>query len=342
MFKKLFTFLCAALFAVAINAETWQAGAQVAASALQAGDVILLSRYNTSRPDGQWLGGYHTLKSASSRNATSGAGADYSLGLFPSIKNRSAFRLVAGPTMNGEASYYLQEVTTGQYITSPVTTTEKPLIELTADIANAISFVPTDHNDYSRLIYYDYENTPYYFGPYASSDYLRFGTSKPDDWIFYYAVEKTTSFKQLDQVEYTELADGMALLFRAPYMYKEDRAQRSLGDQYLENTQVSSNVHGYVASAFSDRAALATSLGYDENNVWILEYASPATTEGYSDFFYMKSQSTGKYIFRDIDQHAQSSSMTADKTKAATFTFGPGSVKKYTSGYAATASLYND
>ena len=129
MFKKLFTFLCAALFAVAINAETWQAGAQVAASALQAGDVILLSRYNTSRPDGQWLGGYHTLKSASSRNATSGAGADYSLGLFPSIKNRSAFRLVAGPTMNGEASYYLQEVTTGQYITSPVTTTEKPLID---------------------------------------------------------------------------------------------------------------------------------------------------------------------------------------------------------------------
>ena len=340
--RKILSFLFAALFALAINAETWEAGAQVAASALQAGDVILLSRYNDSRPDGQWLGGYHTLKSASSRGATTGAGADYSLGVFTSIKNRSAFRLVAGPTMNSEASYYLQEVTTGKYITAPVTTTEKPLIELTDDIANAISFVPTVHNDYSRLIYYDSENTAYYFGPFGSSDYLRFGTSKPDDWVFYYAVEKSTSFKQLDQVECTELVDGMALLFRAPYMYKEDRAQRSLGDQYLENTQVSSNVHGYVSSAFSDRQALATSLGYDENNVWILEYASPATTEGYSDYFYMKSQSTGEYIFRDIDQHAQSSAMTADKTKAATFTFGPGSVKKYTSGYAATASLYND
>ena len=322
MFKKLLTFLCTALFAVSINAETWQTGAQVAASALQAGDVILLTRA-VSRPDAQWLGGYHTMKSTSNQGATTGAGADYSLGLFPSIKNRSAFRLVAGPTMNSQASYYLQEVTTGQYITAPVTTTEKPLIDLTADIANAISFVPTVHDGNSRLIYYDSENTPYYFGPFNGSDYLRFSTSESaNDWIFYYAEETSNSFLRSDQVGWDELTDGMEILLQNPTNYNRPA---SLGEQYLDNVPVSTTIRGYVNALVTDVTPLYMSHGYGESNVWILEKAADASDASHSDYYYLKNKVTNEYIAGD----ATTRNVFTTATKADALQIGFGAYEAY-------------
>ena len=95
--RKILSFLFAALFALAINAETWEVGAEIAAADLQAGDIIL-------------------LQNAVKNRTYDGGCANYSLGMFPAIKDRSAFELVAGPTMEGHASFYFKEVTTNKYI----------------------------------------------------------------------------------------------------------------------------------------------------------------------------------------------------------------------------------
>ena len=135
--RKILSFLFAALFALAINAETWEAGAEIAAADLQAGDIILLRNANTSNADAMWFGGYHIVKN----RTYEGGCANYSLGMFPAIKDRSAFELVAGPTMEGHASFYFKEVTTNKYI--GVALEAGGYAELKVDISEATSFVPT-------------------------------------------------------------------------------------------------------------------------------------------------------------------------------------------------------
>ena len=324
--RKILSFLFAALFALAINAETWEAGAEIAAADLQAGDIILLQNANTSNADAMWFGGYHIVKN----RTYEGGCANYSLGMFPAIKDRSAFELVAGPTMDGHASFYFKEVTTNKYI--GVALEAGGYAELKADISEATSFVPTAQSSGAYLISYK-DGTGWRFMPFHSYGEMYIGTAGGDmaGFKFFRAVEKATSFSKGAQISCYEVADGMEILLCAPYSYYANRSA-TLGDMYLENTQISEAAHKYIATPFSAVPALATSVGYNEDNVWVLEYASPSTTSGYSDYYYLKSKSTGEYLFRDADANKQSSATTADKTKAESFSFAPKSVKEYGNG----------
>ena len=341
MFRKILTFLCAALFALAINAETWHAGNEIAAADLKAGDIILLKNANTANTDAMWFGGYHIAK-----KRTYDSGCDnYSLGMFPYIKNRSAFELVAGPTMNSQSSFYFKEVSTGGYI--KCTFEGSGYVELTSDVTAATSFIPTAKSSGSYLVSYSGDEA-WSLKPFHSYGEMHFGTGGNDmaGFKFYEAIENATSFTQGDQVSYTEIADGMELLFQVPYCYYgstsgSSSSRNNIGwTQYLDNTQISNAAHTWIASPFSAVPALATSYGYNEDNVWVLEYASPSTTTGYSDFYYLKSKSTGEYIFRDVDANAESSSTTADKTKATAFTFAPKSAASYS--YYSRGNYSND
>ena len=324
--RKILSFLFATLFTIAINAETWEAGAEIAAADLQAGDIILLQNANTGNADAMWFGGYHIVKN----KQYDGGCTNYSLGMFPAIKDRSAFELVAGPTMEGHASFYFKEVTTGQYI--GVALEAGGYAELKADISEATSFVPTAQGSGAYLISYK-DGTGWRFMPFHSYGEMYIGTGGDDmaGFKFFRAVEKATSFSKGAQISCYEVSDGMEILLCAPYSYYANRSA-TLGDMYLENTQISETAHTYINTAFSAVPALATSVGYNEDNVWVLEYASPSTTSGYSDYYYLKSKSTGEYLFRDADAAKQSSATTADKTKAESFSFAPKSVKEYGNG----------
>ena len=335
--RKILSFLVLLLFAVTMSAETWKAGEEIAAADLKAGDVILLKNANTANADAMWFGGYHIVKN---RTYESGC-ANYSLGMFPYIKNRSAFELVAGPTMNGQASFYFKEVTTGEYIRC--TFESSSYVDLTNDVSAATSFIPTAKSSGSYLVSYNGADA-WSLKPFHSYGEMYFGTGGSDmaGFKFYKAEQTSTSFLRSDQVANTEVEDGMELLFQVPYCYYGNSryGERFAGSQYLDNTQISTNAHKWIATVFSDIPALATSYGYNEDNVWVLEYASPATTTGYSDFYYLKSKSTGKYLFRNADTQVQSSSTTTDKTKATAFTFAPKSAASY--GYYSRGDYSND
>jgi hypothetical protein len=111
--RKILSFLVLLLFAVTMSAETWVLGERADITQLKAGDVIALKSITTVKadenPSNVWFGAYHTLKS----NAFSSGIANFGFGLFPQIKDRSAFELVAGPGHGTAASFYLKEMTSG-------------------------------------------------------------------------------------------------------------------------------------------------------------------------------------------------------------------------------------
>ncbi|MBQ7741617.1 MAG: leucine-rich repeat domain-containing protein [Bacteroidaceae bacterium] len=335
--RKILCFLALALItAMTASAQNWEAGAEIAAADLQAGDIILMKNANTANKDAMWFAGYHIVK-----GRTYSSGCDnYSLGMFPYIKDRSAFELVAGPTMKEQASFYFKEVSTGGYI--KCTFEGSGYVELTDDITTATSFIPTAKTSGDYLVSYNGDDA-WSLKPFHSYGEMHFGTGGNDmaGFKFYKAVAKDPSYAKGRQISYYDVQDGMELIFQVPYCYYGTRYGDNIaGVQYLDNTQISTAAHTWIATPFSDVPALATSYGYNEDNVWVLEYASPATTAGYSDFYYLKSKSTGEYIFRDADANAESSSTTADKTKATAFTFAPKSVGSYS--YYSRGNYSND
>lgn len=335
--RKILCFLALALFAMAANAEVWKVGERADITQLKAGDVIAMksitSLLSDEKPSAIWFG-CHIVQSKN--NFTTGA-ATNSYGMFPQVKDKSAFKLVEGPGANDKATYYLQEMTSGQYLA--LTRQDKFSVSLVASTAAATDFA-FEKNPYTTdgewLVHYE-NGEGWHFTPFHAYGFMYYGkASDMQGFNFYHVSEAENSFMPGEQVSCTEVEDGMEILMNVPYAYYDNG---SLGQQYLENRQSAVDEHVYISTVFNQIPALSTSAGYNENNVWVLEYASPATTEGYSAFYRIKSKSTGEYIYRSTEQDRQSSATTAEQGKAMTFTFAPGSVKKYTSG---PASLYND
>ena len=269
-------------------ARTWKAGDAVASADLKAGDVILMKNRNTSDAWCTWYGGYVGEYSKGRSNAETGATSEF--GLFSSLKDRSAIRLVEGPEVNEAPSFYLQDVATGRYVKGVEDDTQALLWVTSTDKATNFQF--DDEAPYA-WVHIDANGDKWYFRPYVyvkldddgsvatTYAYGYYGKGGDDmaGWELYKAVESETSVALGVQVAYTDLKDGMRILLQVPYQFNSPLA---IGNQYMD------------ANESFNAGLLHVSNGYSASNVFVLE--ADADHEG---AFFVKSEATGKYVTCD-------------------------------------------
>ena len=326
MFKKLHLFLTSLLLlgATAASAETWTVGARADITQLKAGDVIALKSITTlaaaDNPSAVWFGAYHTLKG----NGYSAGIQNYGFGLFPQIKDKSAFELVSGPGHGSAASFYLKEMTSGEYLA--LSRESKGTISLVASTASATDFVfETNPNstDAEWLVHYEGDEG-WHFTPFHSYGFMYYGNATDmQGWNFYYVAESTSSFLPSDQVAISELEDGMELLFQNASNRTDSYGRpASVGEQYLDNHPVGNDARGYVYTV-GEEGTLAFSSGYSESNVWVLEAeGTEAADANHSASYYIKNKQNNEYLTILGSTGVQT---TPNKTDAFVCVFGPAS-----------------
>ncbi|MCH5178307.1 MAG: hypothetical protein J1F13_01390 [Prevotellaceae bacterium] len=346
--RKFRKFLCCfalALFALVANAETWKVGDRADITKLKDGDVIAMknvSRYLENPyteagalPNGAsalWFGCYHTM--ASHADDWGNTAVNYSYGMFPDLKDKSAFRLVEGAGANDKSTFYLQEMSSGNYLA--LTFESQFSISLVPTTAAATDFAfeknPDTAVDAEWLVHYE-DGTFKRFAPLNSYGFMFYGTASDiDGWNFYYVSEADNSFLRGEQVDETEVENGLRVLLQNPVNYNREQ---SIGEQYLDNNLIASDAMKYVDSRTGDY--LYFSHGYSETNVWVLEASGDnAPDTEHSAYYYLKNEASKEYLTAD----AEHTSTTADKNAALTFTFGPSTDVNY--GYFGKGNVVNE
>ena len=345
--KKFLFLIALAIITAAANAETWTIGERADITKLKAGDVIAMKNVShylenpytgaDALPNGAsalWFGCYHTMAS----NNWSGAAKDFTYGMFPSIKDKSAFKLVEGPGVDGKATFYLQEMTSGLYIALPRETNFTINMVATTDEATDFAFEKNTHTNNGGELLVHYENgSGWYFIPLNAYGFMNYSPATDiDGWNFYYVSKSKDSFVRGDQIDETEVKDGMRILMQNPTNYNRPL---SLGEQYLDNHVIGSDAINYAripeAPVPNGGDYLYFSHGYSETNVWVLEASGEEKPDAnHSKYFYLKNEASGEYLTGNAESISDNKnndnvSTTPNKEEALTFTFGSASEVLY-------------
>ena len=302
LMKSVLLLIVALLAWDASMARSWKAGEVVAGADLKAGDVILMKNRNTSDAWCTWYGSYVGEYSKGRQNGFTNATCE--LGLFSAIKDRSALLLVEGPTVGEAPSFYLQDVATGRYMKGVEDDTQATL--WVATTAEATNYQFDDEAPFAWK--HVSGDAAWYFRPFHAYGYTYYGQGGSDmaGWELYYAVEEETSVTRGIQVAYSELKDGMRIMLQVPYQYNSPLA---IGNQYMDNIESASASQLHVSN------------GYGPSNVFVLE-----ADEEVDGAFYVKNESTGKYISCD---GSATWPMVDSKEDAISFLFGEQSLITY-------------
>lgn len=290
-----------------LQARTWKQGDLVAYSALKAGDVVLLNNGVKSDAIAQWLGGYITARDNYWTHVRP-------IGVFQTISDRSAFKLVAAPAQHeGVNSYYLQEMETGKYISGSSGNKDT---QLTSDLTKATSFEIEDAKTYGSfanaktgagvLTHYD-GSTKNHFGPFHAYTFTFYGDATDIIcWNFYRAVEEEHSYVRGAQVGPDEIKDGMKIVINNGASYYSNAGF----DQYLDNV-VCPNT-GLVYDISGGSSELAFNPGIANSKIWVVEGT------GTKGVFRLKNEAKNQYLSAGSDGGI---TITADQTKALTVQF---------------------